>query len=439
MQQIRLPLFYDLQAVIRQSDFHRKYDLIFQSLDLSEVRDTNGGVGRTGFSRHAMFRAFIVKHLEGIKSVPRLIEFLDAHPVLTEMCGFDMGHLPDASQFYKFLTSTDTSVIEKLHHSVNQELIEQDIVSLSHFIMDSKPVMAATRDNNFKNPHRNVRDKNKTPHRNLSATLSYYSYQEVNGKKDHFIFFWGYRTHVIVSKEGVPLVSATLPNNATDAKVARKLIKKLKRVYRFKKGAFFIADAAYDEREFYHFIVHQMKGQPFIPINPRNQQEPKTFGPHGYPICEAGIEMASRGTWTEGLRRRAKFGCPIKASPAVAEKHPDGCPIPHPRFFEPPAYGCTKYLDITHDSRAQVPRHSTLFRDTFCLRTEVERYFSRLGDREAEQTTHYKMRAIRNQMSIAHLSMSLVAYAAAILLQQPEKLRCFRTFAMSNTLLAKAG
>ena len=73
MQQIRLPLFYDLQAVIRQSDFHRKYDLIFQSLDLSEVRDTNGGVGRTGFSRHAMFRAFIVKHLEGIKSVPRLI------------------------------------------------------------------------------------------------------------------------------------------------------------------------------------------------------------------------------------------------------------------------------------------------------------------------------------------------------------------------------
>jgi hypothetical protein len=46
---------------------------------LSTVRDTNTGVGRTGYSRHAMLRAFIVKHLEGIKSVPRLIEFLDAH------------------------------------------------------------------------------------------------------------------------------------------------------------------------------------------------------------------------------------------------------------------------------------------------------------------------------------------------------------------------
>lgn len=439
MQQIRLPLFYDLQAVIRQSGFHRKYDLIFQSLDLSDVHDTNGGVGRTGFSRHAMLRAFIVKHLEEIKSVPRLIEFLDAHPVLTEMCGFDMGNFPDASQFYKFLTSTNTSVIETLHHTVNQKLIDDDVVSLSHFIMDSKPVMAATRDNNFKNPHRNQTNKHKKPKRNLSASLSYYSYQEINGKKDNFIFFWGYRTHVIVSKEGVPLVSSTLPNNDTDAKVARKLIKKLKRVYRFKKGAFFIADAAYDEREIYNFIVNELKCQAFIPINPRNQQEPKTFGPHGCPICEAGIEMASHGTWTEGLRHRAKFRCAIKASPAVAEKYPDGCPIHHPRFLEGAEYGCTKYLDITDDPRARVPRDSALFKNTFCLRAEAERYFSRLGDREAEQTTHYNMRAIRNQMTLAHLSMSLVAYAAAILLQQPEKIRCFRTFALSYEPLAKAG
>ena len=438
MQQNLLPLFYNLQEIIRNSDFHRKYDLLFKSLDLSTVRDTNGGIGRTGYSRHAMLRAFIVKHLEQLKSVPRLIEFLDAHPVLTEMCGFDMGNLPDASQFYKFLSSTNASLIENIHHAVNQKLIDQNVISLSHFIMDSKPVMAATRENNFKNPHRNMTNKHKQPKRNLSATLSYYSYQEINGKKNNFIFFWGYRTHVIVSKEGVPLVSATLSNNATDAKVARKLIKKLKRVYRFKRGAFFIADAAYDEREFYNFIINELKCQAFIPINPRNQQKPKTFGPHGCPICEADIEMASHGTWNEGLRRRAKFRCAIKTSPAVALKHPDGCPIHHPRFFECPAYGCTKYLDITHDARSRVPRDSTLFKNTYNMRTEVERYFSRLGDREAEQTAHYKMRSIRNQMTIAHLSMSLVAYAAAVLLQQPEKIRCFRTFAMKRDNIAHA-
>ena len=63
------------------------------------------------------------------------------------------------------------------------------------------------------------------------------------------------------------------------------------------------------------------------------------------------------------------------------------------------------------------------------MRTEVERYFSRLGDREVEQTTHYKMKSIKNQMTIAHLSLSLVAYAAAILLKNPDKIRCYRTFA----------
>src|ERR1035437_4298669 len=155
MQQIRLPLFYNLQDVIRKSDFHRKYDLLFQSLDLSTVRETNTGAGRTGYSRHAMLRAFIVKHLEAIKSVPRLIEFLDAHPVLTEMCGFDMGALPDESQFYKFLSQTNTSVIETLRQAVNQKLIDAEVFSLPHFIMDPNPVMPPPRQNNFKNPRRN--------------------------------------------------------------------------------------------------------------------------------------------------------------------------------------------------------------------------------------------------------------------------------------------
>ena len=302
MYQIQLSLFHDLQMIIKRSAFHKKYDLLFQALDLSNVHNKNYSIGRTGYSRHAMIRAFIVKHLEEIKSVPRLIEFLDAHPILTEMCGFVIGNLPDESQFYRFLSETNNSVIENIHHSINKILVEKGVASLSIFITDSKPVMAATKENNFKNPHRNVRDKNKQPKRNPSSALSYYSYQEINGKRDNFIFFWGYRTHVIISKEGIPLVSTTLPNNITDAKVARRLIKKLKRIYHFKKGAFFIADAAYDERDFYNFIVDQLKCQAFIPINPRNQQEPKTFGPHGCPLCNANLEMTSNGSWTEGLR-----------------------------------------------------------------------------------------------------------------------------------------
>jgi len=361
MNHFQLSLFYDLQFLIQHSNFYRKYYLLFESLNLSHIPNKNYGVGRTGYSRHAMVRAFVVKHFEQRKSVADLIEFLDAHPILTEMCGFNMGCLPDRSQFYRFLSDTPNSLLENVHHTINKELVDKGIISLTHFIMDSKPVMAATRENNFKNPMRNTRNKNKLPKRNLSATLGYYSYQEIGGKKDNFIFFWGYRTHVIVSREGIPLVETTLPNNVTDAKVARKLIRKLKRVFQFKKGSVFIADAAYDERDFYNFIVEQLKSQPFIPINPRNKQKNKTLGPHGCPVCEAGLEMKSNGTWTENLRTRAKFRCPIKASTKIAKRYPHGCPINHPQFSEKKAYGCTKYIDITDDARSRVPRDSEIF------------------------------------------------------------------------------
>lgn len=425
MSQFQYSLFYDLQLLIQSSKFYRKYYLLFKSLDLSEVRDKNHSVGRTGYSRRAMIRAFIVKHLEQIKSVPALIDFLDAHPALTEMCGFAMGSLPDPSQFYRFLSRTNNSTLQNLHHLTVQDLFDKNIISRDILIVDSKPVMAATKENNFKNPKRNTRNKNRKAKHNPSATLGYYSYQGLHGKKENFIFFWGYRTHVIISKEGVALVELTLPNNVKDSTAARKLIKKLKRIYGSRKGSVLLADAAYDERAFYNFIVDELKGQPFIPINRRNKQPDKTFGPNNLPLCDAGLEMKPAGTWTEGLRTRKKFRCPIKASKKFAEKHPAGCPTDHQRSD---GYGCTKYLDVTDDARARVPRESLFYKRIFNLRTEVERYFARLGDRECEQTTHYKMRAVKNQMTIAHLSLSLVAHAAAILMEQPERIRSYRTF-----------
>jgi len=425
VQNYQLELFNYLQEIIQKSNFLRKYDLLFRSLPMPRFPDRNTNVGRTGYSRHAMLRALIVKHLEQIKYVPRLIEFLDANPVLTKMCGFKMGSLPDETQFYRFINKTPNSVFEKIHLEINRKLIDQGVVSLDTFIIDSKPVMAASRENNFKNPNRNCRDKKKKPKRNPAATLGYYSYQKIPGD-NKFIFYWGYRTHVIVSSEGIPLVEKTLPNNVSDAEVASSLIKKLKRCFRFKKNSIFIGDKAYDHRELYNLIVNTMRSQPFIPLNPRNTQDEKIFGPNGIPLCEAGLEMKPAGVWTEGLRKRSKFRCPIKSDPST-HLYPELCPLKNPRFEN--VYGCTKNLDITEDARSQVPRGTDSFKHIYRQRQIVEQYFSRLGDREVEQTTHYKLRTVQNQMTIAHLSMSLVASAAGILLKQPEKIRCFRTFA----------
>jgi len=423
-------IFYNLQQFIESSPLYRKYYLLFQDFDLSGIPDRNKGVGCTGHSRRAMVRAFVVKHLEEIKTVPRLIEYLEDHPVIAELCGFDMRNsLPDESQFYRFLKTAKNSLLQQIYYRINKKLIEQNIISLDIFIMDSKPVMAATKDNNLKNPNRNTTNKYNIPKRNPAATLGYYSYQNINGTKKNQIFYWGYRTHVIVTKQGIPLIELTLPNNQTDAKVAKKLIKKLKRIYGCKKNSIFIADAGYDEKDLYDFIVEQLKSQAFIPINPRNTQDDKQFSAKGCPICEAGIEMKSNGIIKEPKRTRIKYRCPLKLDKKLAQQYPNGCPINHSRFVEGKQYGCTKYVDITDDARARVPRDSITYKQTYKLRTEVERYFSRLGDREVEQTTHYDMRSIKNQMTIAHLSLSLIAYAAGVIMKQPDKIRCYRTFA----------
>jgi len=429
MQHFQTSFFYDLQELVRNAPLFRKYYYIFKSLNLSALPDRNDSLGRTGHSRHAILRAFIVKHLEQIKSVPRLIKYLDSIPPLAEMCGFDLGALPDESQFYRFLKTTKNSTLKAIHKAANEELVKADLISLDEFILDSKPIQAATKENNFKNPNRNTTKKAKRCKRSPQATLSYYSCQVINGKKQNMMFFWGFRTHAIVTKEGICLIEKTLPNNITDADAALSLIKALKRQYRFKKGALFIADKAYDVRELYTFIVEQMKSIPYIPINPRNTQNDKTFGPHGGPLCEAGIEMKSAGAWTEGHRDRIKFRCPLKMSKDISGQSDHTCPANHPSFNTGKCYGCTKYLDVTDDARSKVPRDSTEFQETFKHRQTVEQYFSRLGDREAEQTTHYGYTAISNQMTIAHLTASLIAVAAGIHLKQPDKIRCYQTFA----------
>jgi hypothetical protein len=429
MYHVQTSLFYNLQELVRNSSLLRKYYYLFQALDLSGLPDRNYGVGRTGHSQHAILRAFIVKHLQQIKSVPQLIEYIEAIPPLLELCGFTLGDMPDESRFYRFQTETTNAILKEIHHRLNYRLIEQGLVSLDTLIADSKPIMAATRENNLKNPARNSTCKTKTPKRNPAATLGYYSCQILNGKKENMIFFWGYRTHIIISREGIALVEITLPNNITDQEVAFKLLRELNRRYKLKKGFLFLADKAYDVRELYTFIVEQMKGNPYIPINPRNQQDDKTFGPHGCPMCEGGLEMKSAGRWNEGNRERLKFRCPLKTGKKVAAQYNNTCPANHASFNTGKCYGCTQYLDVTDDARSRVPRDSKEFKETFKDREFVEQYFARLGDREAEQTTHYSLKTVCNQMTIAHLTASLIGVAAAILLKEPGKIRCHKTFA----------
>jgi hypothetical protein len=431
---MQLSLFYDYQSMLDSSSFYRKYDAIFQAVELSISHSSNQetALGRKGYGFTAFTKAFVYKHQQSIKSVPELIRDLESRPILAEMCGFPNGRLPDDSRFYEFLKKTNNSKFQEILHASGKILLAKDAISLDILIADSKPIKANTKHNNPKNPNRSL-NKHQKIKRNPNATLSYYSYIKQpteTGSSKKFTFFWGYRTHVLISAEGVPLVEMTKPNNITDDKIAKKLLSKLVRIYGQKKGRIFIADSGYDSRELYDFIVKQIKAKPYIPINPRNKQPDKVLGKNGDPLCKAGLEMKYEGISPDGKRIRKKFRCPIKAATKKEKlKVPKQCPINNKKFIEGACYGCTAYIDVTNDARAQVPRESSEYKNTYNQRTEVERYFARLGDREAEQTNHYEYRSIKNQMTIAHLSLSLTALAAIAVLGNSSKLRAIKTLA----------
>ena len=352
--QNQLPLFLPYDQ-LRDLPIIRKYEKSFDQLELSVLPEFNRGIGANGTSQHALLRAFLIRSLESLKTVPALMRFLQANPALIFLCGFKNQVLPHDSQFYRFLKKTNHAVFEDLLVKANKLLIENKVLSLDITAVDSKPVKALAKHNNLKNPNRDLKNKNRKIKRNPKATLGYYSYvptTDPQTRKKHFTFFWGYRSHAIVdTNSGLAIVEATFPNNMTDEKIARKLHKKLKRLYKPHKGFIFVADKAYDVRDLYTFLVKQIKAEPIIAINPRNTLQDLKYSQNGHRICSAGLEMIPNGVFKDGNRLRLKERCPLKASKKIATKYPNGCPCNHPNFNK---YGCTAYQDLTDDERSKV-------------------------------------------------------------------------------------
>jgi hypothetical protein len=425
--QNQLPLFLPYDEV-RALPIVRKYENIFGELDLSHIPEFNRGIGANGNSQHALIRAFIMRSLESLNTVSALIRFLQANPALIYLCGFRNQVIPHDSQFYRFLKKTNHSVIENLLYKANKTLIEKNVLSLNITAVDSKPVKALTKHNNPKNPCRELKNKNKKIKRNPKATLGYYSYvaaDDQQTQKKHFTFFWGYRSHAVVdATSGLIIVEGTYPNNMSDEKIARKLYKKLKRLYKLKKGMIVIGDKAYDIRDFYTFVVKQIKAEPIIPINLRNTQPDLKYSQKGHRICQAGLEMIPNGIFKEGNRLRLKERCPLKASKEIANKYPAGCPCRNPKFNR---YGCTAYQDLTDDARSRVQRDTPRFKNLYAKRFVVEQAFSRIQELKIEEARHYGFTAIRNANTLDYLALALVALVA-VKIKKPEKIRCFRTF-----------
>jgi len=122
-----------------------------------------------------MIRVLIVKNIVQLKSIPRLVTYLKDNPFVCDLCGFDSYRIPDETQFYRLLHSLDTDKIHQLLVNINNQYYDISHTSIRNVSIDSKPVLAPTRENNPKYHQRNLTNKNKQPKHNPDATLRYYA------------------------------------------------------------------------------------------------------------------------------------------------------------------------------------------------------------------------------------------------------------------------
>ena len=429
-------VFYNFNYFLSLPTNKKLYEL-FQNLDLSLFQDRNYGLGQTGYSRHAMIRALIVKNIVQLKSIPRLITYLKDNPFVCDLCGFDSYRIPDETQFYRLLHSLDTDKIHQLLVNINNQYYDISHTSIRNVSIDSKPVLAPTRENNPKYHQRNLTNKNKQPKHNPDATLRYYATHIEYTEEKITDFRWGYRTHSIIDNAtGCTLVEITVPINLPDNEIAKIIFKELKNNYDLSELRNIFGDKAYDDKKLKKFIRKLLKSSLKRPqdldfIIRKNFRNSRCHTPaiNGIP-CPGNLMMRFNGLTPvnkKGTKYRMKFRCPL----AVLNLD-EPCPINHPALTEGKHYGCIKYITITAEQakiiRALIEDNKLKKSKPGRIRVKIERYFSRLQDITSEDAPYYSLKSVRNHVAPAHLSLSLVALTA-LKLGRPDKINSYLTFA----------
>ena len=429
-------VFYDFEYFLSLPTNKKLYEL-FKNLDLSSFQNRNYGLGQTGYSRHAMIRALIVKNIVQLNSIPRLVNYLQDNPFICDLCGFDFHRVPDATQFYRLLSSLNTSKLHKLQADTNNQYYHTSHSSIQSVSIDSKPVLAPTRENNPKYHQRNLTNKHDQPKRNPDATLGYYStHIDYTGKKITD-FRWGYRTHSIIDNDtGCTLVEITVPSNLPDNEIAKIIFKELKMNYDLSKLRNIFGDKAYDDKKMKDHIRELLKSAIERPqdldfIIRKNFRNSKCHTPAIKGIqCPGNLMMRFNGLTPvnkKGTKYRMKFRCPL-----AVLKLDRPCPINHPLLTEGKHYGCTKYITIPAVQakiiRALIEDNKMKRSKPGRIRVKIERYFSRLQAITSEESTYYSLKSVRNHVALAHLTLSLVALTA-LKLGKPDKINSYLTFA----------
>ena len=385
------------------------YTKIFDALDLSTFPDNarSGNSGPDGFSRHALFRAFMVMKCERFAEISQLQEYLFNNQIIAYTCGFDINRkLPSYWTYRRFIKNTAHEWFAAVMKEQVKALVSLGFIDGGFVSLDSTIIEANTSKNNSKSFCKNRFDKSSQPKADKDCRLGVKTASNDFNEKRHE-FFWGYKNHILLDAiSGLPIAEVTTPANVTDGEIAIPLLKGTHSWLPLDE-TFFFADKGYDIRAIYNFVHDDLNGHCFIPLNQRRSKPNRKSLPNGNLLCEAGLAMNKDGRQYLQNAIKQKYCCPFRAS-----KNDSLCPCNHPRYFNGKKNrGCIKYVSTSNDYRSSINRDSRYFKSVYSLRTESERYNSRWKNLNTDKASVRNLAAIANLNTIGHIC--LLALAAA--------------------------
>ncbi len=391
-------------------DYVKKLEYLFSLIEYSETQKSVKR--RPPHPRYPVLNALIFRNMRTIRSLLDLSRELKNYPQLAQVCGFKS--FPSHQRFSAYLKNTPNEKLQSVRLNLLKQLILSGQITGCHISAAACPLKANVKENNLKTNVKERFNKHKFPKGDSQARLGTYN---IFFPKKKVRFFWGYRNHILndcISE--LPVAEVTKPANVHESKMLIPQLKNIKKELNLSIKAV-MADAAFDSYHIVNFILKELKAKPVIARNPRKSKNPDVaLSSTGNPICAAGFQMKSMGKFYDKKqnRRRHKFVCPIKASKKFARKVGGLCPWNHPKFYSN-RYGCTTNLriDVDTSGRDNIDYGSETFKKLYDQRTSSERIFSRLLSFMMQTPSIKGLNATANSCTIAHITVLLIALAAA--------------------------
>ncbi len=411
---MRQKVLFSIDNFLDLKSLHN-FNLLFDNLEnvqLTHYKQT----GRKPVQREFLLNSLIFKNLKSITKITELYHELVDNPSAALCCGFDIRKpIPSIQRFSTFLKNTPNKELVQIRNQLVHQLIDLKIIKGKFLSIDSCTILANAKENNLKTNVKNRFDKSNFPKGDLDARLGVMiTFPKGKKKVD---FFWGYRNHTVIdAKTELPIWEITKPANVQDSTMFIPIFDLLQNEFQFNIEAA-LADGLYDTASILKYIINSLKAKPRISINPRNTQQGNDdkelrYTKSGNRICEANLEMLSRGTFYDKKqdRWRHKWVCPLHHSKKFQQKY-IVCPVYHPKFFE--QKGCYAYKRVDDDIRKEIDYGSESFKKDIKLRTGSERVFSRLLAICMQNPSVVGLKATANHCTIAHITVLLVALTAA--------------------------